>query len=249
VSQIFISHIEEDGKVVEEIARGLEEAGYTTCYYERDFMMTRHYLEDASDAIKQAGVVIVLMSPGALKSNEVKVEVLIGHELKKPFIPLIFNMTYTEYQERRPDWAMAALIAYTARCITQEEIQAILPQIINGAKVLGLTPAYKLPSPQVGYVLSDLISLHEKQVGYDEVLPLLKQALAILEGDLTDVAKGLNDLAALYESYSKYDEALPLYRRAVQIAGTALGADHPNTETYKRNLETCQAATNQQGES
>ena len=36
VSEIFISHVEEDEGVALEIARGLEAAGYRTWYYERD---------------------------------------------------------------------------------------------------------------------------------------------------------------------------------------------------------------------
>jgi hypothetical protein len=36
MSDIFISHVEEDEGIAQEIARGLESAGYTTWYYERD---------------------------------------------------------------------------------------------------------------------------------------------------------------------------------------------------------------------
>lgn len=44
MSQIFISHIEEEESIATEIARGLEAAGYSVWFYERDSNPGSDYL-------------------------------------------------------------------------------------------------------------------------------------------------------------------------------------------------------------
>jgi len=44
VSDVFISHVEEDADIALEIALGLEEAGYTTWCYEADSIPGPSYL-------------------------------------------------------------------------------------------------------------------------------------------------------------------------------------------------------------
>jgi hypothetical protein len=51
---VFISHVEEDYPVAEEIARGLEAEGYTVWYYERDSLPGPSYLDQVLEAIEEA---------------------------------------------------------------------------------------------------------------------------------------------------------------------------------------------------
>ncbi|CAN0388402.1 unnamed protein product, partial [Ascophyllum nodosum] len=66
---------------------------------------------------------------------------------------------------------------------------------------------------------------------YDDVGPLYKRALAILEETLgpdhPKVASSLNNLAILLASQGKYDDAEPLYKRAFAIFEETLSPDHP----------------------
>ena len=55
----------------------------------------------------------------------------------------------------------------------------------------------------------------------------------------------LNNLAALYYSQGKYEQAEPLFLQALEIAERVLGKNHPNTVTFRNNLEYLRA---QQGE-
>ena len=52
MSQIFISHIEVGQSIAQEIARGLEDAGYSVWYYERDSYPGAHYEDQVSNAIE-----------------------------------------------------------------------------------------------------------------------------------------------------------------------------------------------------
>ena len=52
-----------------------------------------------------------------------------------------------------------------------------------------------------------------------------------------DVATSLNNLAELYRSQSRYEQAEPLYLQALEIAEQKLGVNHPNTVTFRENLQ------------
>ncbi|MFC2021478.1 toll/interleukin-1 receptor domain-containing protein [Chloroflexota bacterium] len=52
MSDIFISHVEEDSVVALEIALELEEAGYTTWSYEIDSMPGPSYLVQTGEAVE-----------------------------------------------------------------------------------------------------------------------------------------------------------------------------------------------------
>jgi hypothetical protein len=46
----------------------------------------------------------------------------------------------------------------------------------------------------------------------------------------------------LYRTTGNYSEALPLYQRALAIYETALGAQHPTTQTVQNNLHRLRTA-------
>ena len=76
MSDIFISHIEEDADIAIKIASGLEGRGYTTWYYERDSLIGPQYLLQIPQAIKQSKAMLVIISPDSLGSNQVTNEVI-----------------------------------------------------------------------------------------------------------------------------------------------------------------------------
>jgi len=60
MSQIFISHTEEDAEVALEIALSLEKVGYTTWCYELDSIPGPSYLIETGDAIDKAQSFILI---------------------------------------------------------------------------------------------------------------------------------------------------------------------------------------------
>jgi len=69
----------------------------------------------------------------------------------------------------------------------------------------------------------------------------MRRALAIDEKSFGKghpaVARDLNNLAELLRDTNRQGEARPMYERALQILEKSLGADHPDTQTVRRNLE------------
>jgi hypothetical protein len=133
----FISYVEEDSKVVSEIATGLEKAGYTTWYYERDSIPGLSYLLQTAQAIEKSQAVIVLISNYSLKSNQVTSEIIHAHEFCKPFIPVLNGISHVEFQNRQPEWR-EAIGSATSISVTEKGVPAILPRIIFGLKALGV---------------------------------------------------------------------------------------------------------------
>lgn len=63
MSQIFISHVEEDAAITVEIAVALEAEGYSTWYYQRDTIPGTPYLIQVGKAIEACGAFLVIISP------------------------------------------------------------------------------------------------------------------------------------------------------------------------------------------
>ena len=104
MSHIFISYVEEDSSLVQEVAEGLEASGYKTWYYERDSVPGLSYLEQMGEAIDNAKAMVLVISPQSATSRQVTTEVVRAHEQAKPFIPLLHLMSHAEFQERQSSW-------------------------------------------------------------------------------------------------------------------------------------------------
>jgi len=150
-ADIFVSYVEENSDVVKQLAEGLEKAGYTTWYYERDALPGVTYLTQVREAIDQARVVVVVISQDFLRAraSHTMTEVVRAYEQGKPLIPVLLDTTHAELQERKPDLAQCLGAAVSIR-IPSEGVPAVLPRIVGGLIALGLQPtaAGKAPIPE-----------------------------------------------------------------------------------------------------
>jgi hypothetical protein len=140
MKQIFISYVEEDSDVVRAIAAGLEQAGFSTWYFERDSIPGADYLWQTGENIEQALVFLLLISPASIGSRQVTSEVVRAHECAKPFLPVLRDFTHAEFQQRQPVWRQAVGAAASVR-IPAKGVSAILSNLIAGVRNLGLQPA------------------------------------------------------------------------------------------------------------
>jgi len=141
--KIFISHVEEDEKIALDIAKGLENAGYETWYYERDSLPGPTYLIQIATAISECSAFVIIISPNSLGSNQVNNEVVSASEKNRPFIPVLYNITHVEFQDRRPDWRLA-IGAATSIKIPQTGVADIIPRILAGLRALRIDPSEEM---------------------------------------------------------------------------------------------------------
>ncbi len=132
---IFVSHVEEDAGVAIEIAQALEQAGLTTWYYERDCLPGPQYLLQVPVAIDESKIIVVVISPHSLGSNQVTSEIVRAYEVGKSFVPLLLGITHAEFQQRQPVWRQA-LGASTSLSLPTTGIASVFPCIIAGVRAL-----------------------------------------------------------------------------------------------------------------
>ena len=140
MSDIFISHVEDDDEVALEIALGLEKAGYTTWCYEADSVPGLSYLIQTGQAVEQAKTVVVVISPHSIVSRQVTKEIVRAHEAGKEFIPVRRNISHIEFQNRQPEWREAFGAASSIE-ITPAGIEDVVMRIVDGLKALGFDPS------------------------------------------------------------------------------------------------------------
>jgi hypothetical protein len=140
MTDIFLSHVEEDASVALEIALSLESAGFTTWCYEVDSVPGPSYLLQTGQAIEQTKVFLLFISPPALASRQVTQEVIRAHESNKVFLPILHNVTHEEFQRRQPEWR-AAVGAATSILLPANGVDSVLPRLLSGLEALGLSPS------------------------------------------------------------------------------------------------------------
>jgi TIR domain len=139
MSYVFISHVEEDADTAQELAAGLEEAGYTAWFYERDSLPGPPYVTQVLQAIGQSAVVIVLVSANTLGSWQVDREIFQAFETGKPMIPVLLGITHEELRSRRTEWVLM-FGAATSVSIPPEGVSTIIPRLVQGLKGMGVAP-------------------------------------------------------------------------------------------------------------
>ena len=140
MADVFISHVESDAHLVVEISQALEQAGYTTWYYEEHCLPGVSYLVQTGEAIDGAKAFILIISPDSVRSRQVDIEVVRAHESGKLFIPVLHGMTHEEFRERQPMWRQA-LGAATGVAILPGNAAVVMPRIIRGLRAAGVEPS------------------------------------------------------------------------------------------------------------
>jgi hypothetical protein len=127
------------GNIAASLAHGLEEAGLTAWYYQRDALPGVSYLRQIATAIESCDVLVVVISNGAIGSEQMTSEIVRGFELKKSIIPLLWGLSHTGFQKLQPEWR-GAIGAATSMQIPQDGVRVILPRLLSGLAHLGAVP-------------------------------------------------------------------------------------------------------------
>ena len=164
MSEIFISHAEEDADVALTVALELERAGYRTWTYEVDSVPGPSYLLQTGESVERSDVVVLVISPTSLGSHQVTREVVRGLETGKPFVPLLRGVTHVEFQNRQPEWR-SAVGAATSIQVPDEGVSTIVPRIVAGLSALDVAPDGSIEKSrleQVSAVLDTYLSSSEE---------------------------------------------------------------------------------------
>jgi hypothetical protein len=106
---LFIIHVADDAKVALELAVEFARLGYRAWCYELDSLPLGNYVENIRRGIETASVLLVLVTEGSLeKDGEVTREIHFGQAGDKPFIPLVVELSDSQFERRVPlTWRQA----------------------------------------------------------------------------------------------------------------------------------------------
>jgi hypothetical protein len=139
MNDLFISHVQEDHGIALEVARGVESAGFTTWYYERDSDGGPSYLVQTREAVVSSQAVLLIVSRDSVGSAQVSREIVRAHESNKPIVPLLHGISDAEYKRRQPEWE-EAIGAATSLEIPDGSVDIILPRVLRGLQKMGIQP-------------------------------------------------------------------------------------------------------------
>jgi tetratricopeptide (TPR) repeat protein len=118
-----------------------------------------------------------------------------------------------------------------ARRRSQNLLQRMQAAQAAGVDDAELLESFLLPALEALSEVGAQKSLHDLSLQFEGLLGKFKLTNSV------QVAIALARIAVLYTSQGRYAEAEPLYVRSLQIAENSLGANHPNTQTIRENLE------------
>jgi hypothetical protein len=130
---VFISYAEEDVALAEEVAAHLQQKGVTSWRYTRNSESGADYSDVVDAQIKASRVMVVLLSPQALKSHEVTIEVNTAGRCRKRIIPILVGVG-NENLDQLNRTISQALGAATKVLYKNKDCQQILSEIARSVK-------------------------------------------------------------------------------------------------------------------
>lgn len=103
---VFISYADEDSAMARRIATALKSAGFATWLYQENSLPGRSYLQQIHTAVSHSDVVAVLLSVSSLGSHQVDKELTLGHDLGKPFMPVLLGISHEKVRTTKPEFAV-----------------------------------------------------------------------------------------------------------------------------------------------
>jgi AAA domain-containing protein/TIR domain-containing protein len=218
--KVFVSYVEEDGAVAQELARGIEAAGFSTWYYQRDCPSGASYLVEISKAIERCDAFLLLVSPHSCEGpDEITAEAVRAYKLRKKKIPVLYQMTHDEFEARQRDsdqireWGQI-MAASSGVMIGADGASAVVPRIVAGLRAGGLaTDMEVLPAGSAAAAANapppSVVSFTPTPSAPSPVAPVAAPAPAAPKIPASGAAPGSGlHLAILYKRNAQPDEAL-----------------------------------------
>ena len=158
MSQIFISHVEEDASIAFEIALRLEEVGYSSWLSEFDVPAGGDYPTEVAKAITHCAGFLILISPYSLESGQVYTELLQAFEDNKYLLPVLHDITDEKYKKLKPNWRYCFKGANSIELLP-EEVASTLNRIIGGLEATGTYPGHKCDQDRIENIRKELCKL------------------------------------------------------------------------------------------
>jgi len=134
---VFLCHVALNSLYVRQLADFLQQYGLRTWYYQRDAWSGVSFLRQTRDAIARSRVVVLLISPASVVSEEFGLQVRAATERGRHLLPLLQGLSAEEFELRQPSWR--ALLGPAALMdVTGTERQTGFQRILQRLELAGL---------------------------------------------------------------------------------------------------------------
>ncbi|MBI4260020.1 MAG: TIR domain-containing protein [Actinobacteria bacterium] len=221
MADIFMSYVQEDSAVAEEIALGLERVGFTTWYYERDSEPVTPWLTQVAKAIEQAGAVVLLISRNSLDSKQVTSEIDWARSKGRPFAPVLLGVTHEEMEERQVHWAFA-LGAIVAIAVPEDGLtEQFFSKLARGLENVGVGRG-KAARPAADD-LDERLAAVRLMLNDPERRATAEEALRKILADYPESGRAYRFLGEFYNRSFRPRDALGAFEKAAELEpGSAL---------------------------
>jgi tetratricopeptide (TPR) repeat protein len=210
---VFMSYVEEDSAMAEEIAQGLERAGFTTWYYERDSLFGVDWLDQVSRQIEECRAVVLLISQHSLVSDQVMVEVSWARTKAKRFVPVLLNVGHEDIERYRVQWAMAFGNVVAPRIGNEGVSNGFVSRLVAGLNSLDIQPSHTQPPDPLEERLAAARSLLNDPERWAEA----EAALVQVADDFPESARARQYLGEYYNRSFRNADAVTAFEQAVAL--------------------------------
>ena len=141
MATVFISHVEDDALVAQQIADAIQAHGSVVFQ-----PMAGASDTGAQAAIERSDVVVLVISPSSLGSEQMTDDIAAGARRGTSFLPVLISLTHAEFAHRAPEW-QAAIGAASSVAVPTSGVEAVLPRILEG--VAALTAPQPPPASEI----------------------------------------------------------------------------------------------------
>jgi tetratricopeptide (TPR) repeat protein len=221
VSDVFLSYVQQDSAVAEEIALGLRRLGFTAWYYERDSLPGTPWLTQVGTAIEQAGAVLLLISRHSLDSKQVTSEIDYARSKDKPFVPLRFGVSHQDIEQQQRQWAFALGTIVTIAIPEDGPTQRFFARLAQGLENLGVRPSEG--QRPVTDDLEERLAQARQMLDDPERRGAAEQAFLQVTAAYPMSARAFRTLGEFYSRSFRFRNAVTAYEKAAELEpGSAL---------------------------
>jgi hypothetical protein len=157
MADVFVSYCDSDQPIAELIGGLLLRFGYSTWLYHRDSVPGRSHLETTRQEINACSGVIVLVSSKAFASDFVFPEILHAAAMRKPFLPILIDVSHERLEREKSRWITAFGFAVS---VGWSHTENCLLQLVRGVQAITRTdPPDRL---EIGLEVADFFRRYEQ---------------------------------------------------------------------------------------
>jgi len=139
-TDIHITATQTESLVAKWLASALESSGYRAWYYQRNALPGIPLSRQVRESMRATRVALLLISRSSMGSKAFADEVIEANQLRRPFLPILIDMSLEEFEGHPPVWR-AALGSATIVEYRRSNLESVLQRLHRSLQLLEVFPS------------------------------------------------------------------------------------------------------------